>query len=112
MSNKQIDSDATDVSREPSPVAGLKRHGTVVLVPQPTDDPKDPLVRVSLKCPSITQRVGIVMTIILTDERRIGLKAGSTAFWRFFALLASLVSPRLWQINWALKPNRSSMERL
>jgi hypothetical protein len=109
MSNPQKDSEAADGSRDLSPVGGLKRHGSVVLVPQPTDDPKDPLVRCHLN--ALTSPSAWV-PVVLTDERRIGLKAGSTAFWLFFALLASLVSPRLWQINWVLNPKRSSMERL
>jgi hypothetical protein len=58
MSNTQMDLEVADVSREISPVAGLKRRGTVVLVPQPTDDPQDPLVGLSLEFPYLTQRAG------------------------------------------------------
>lgn len=112
MSNTQMDLEVADVSREISPVAGLKRRGTVVLVPQPTEDPQDPLVGCLLNSLTLPSGRVTIITVGLTNGRRIGPKAGSTAFWPLFAWLASPVSPRLWQINWVLSLKRSSMERL
>lgn len=52
MSKEGTDSTAVDVGAETPPTAVQKHRGTVVLVPQPSDDPNDPLVsNVSQKRP-------------------------------------------------------------
>jgi hypothetical protein len=49
MAKSQADSEAVDAGGEmPTVFATRNHHGSVVLVPQPSDDPNDPLVGMAL----------------------------------------------------------------